>query len=204
MTWTNDDPSADTDAMRSPGRRRFKPCVNPGPGTSAYSFTGWRVNGPTTAHLNPVGGPAGAASAFQAAFNTWKAADANAPTITVVSDGSVSGPHPDHAYELSFASMARRFLGVTYTWSWGNGIYESDTVFNSNAPWFVAAGEGDGCYEGLAKFDLQNAATHEFGHTYGLDHVSSAFNTMAATATTGETYKRSLASGDALGLQHLY
>jgi hypothetical protein len=34
--------------------------------------------------------------------------------------------------------------------------------------------------------------------------VSSAFNTMAPTATTGETYKRSLASGDAAGMRAIY
>ena len=63
---------------------------------------------------------------------------------------------------------------------------------------------GDGCYEGVTKYDLQDVATHEFGHTYGLDHVSAAFDTMAPTATLGETYKRSLASGDAAGLRSIF
>ena len=83
-------------------------------------------------------------------------------------------------------------------------MYESDTVFNSNDPLWIAPGEGGGCYEGVAKFDLQNIATHEFGHVYGLDHVSSAYNTMAPTATLGETYKRSLAPGDAAAMRARY
>ena len=205
VTMTTDEPSSvDRDPMHSAGRRRFRSCKNPGPGTSAYSLMGSRVNGPTTAHLNPARGPAGAASAFQAAFGAWAGADSRAPTISVVSDSSVTSPRADHTYELMFAPIGPRNLGVTYTWSWGNGVYESDVVFNSNIPWFLAPDEGDGCYEGVAQFDLQNAATHEFGHVYGLDHVTSAYNTMAPTVTLGETYKRSLASGDALGLQHIY
>ena len=207
VTTARDDPSAaNTDAMRAPGRRRLRgaTCTNPGGGTNAYSLEGWRVSGPTTAHLNPAGGPAGAASVFQAAFNTWKAADANVPTISVMSDSSVSHQQADHKDELMFASLSGRNLAVTYTWSWGGGVYESDTVFNTNVAFFIAPGEGDGCYEGVTKYDLQDVATHEFGHTYGLDHVSAAFNTMAPTATLGETYKRSLASGDAAGLRRIY
>jgi Matrixin len=196
--------SAFRDATRtSTGRRLAAQCTNPGPGTRAYNLRGIRVSGPTTAHLNPAGAPAGAASAFQAAFNTWRAADANAPSITVVSDSSVSSPQADGRYELMFAPLAGRTLAVTYTWT-RRGVAESDVVFNNKVSFFMAPGEGDGCYEGVAKYDLQNIATHEFGHVYGLDHVSATYNTMAPTATLGETYKRSLASGDAAGIRAIY
>jgi len=191
-------------ALQDPGRRRLgAQCTNPGPGTRAYTLRGIRVNGPTVAHLNPSGAPAGAASAFQAAFNTWHAADPNAPAISVVSDGHATSPVADGRYELMFAPLGGRNLAITYTWTRG-GTTESDTVFNSRVAFFIAPGEGDGCYEGVQKYDLQNVATHEFGHTYGLDHVSAAYNTMAPTATLGETYKRSLASGDAAGLRAIY
>lgn len=192
---------------RDAARRRIRRagCTNPGSGTGAYSRSGSRVSGSQTVHFNPAGATiGGAASAFQAAYNTWKAADANAPTMSVVSDSSVSSPTADHRYELMFKPLAGRTLAITYTWHWSTGEYESDTAFSTKAPWFIAPGEGDGCYEGIAKYDLQNTATHEFGHELGLSHVSSAFNTMAPTATMGETYKRSLASGDAAGLRAIY
>ena len=179
-------------------------CVNPGPGTNAYSLNGSRVNGSTTAHFNPAGAPSGAASAFQAAYNTWKAADPNAPSISVASDSTASSPSADHRYEIMFKALGGRTLAITYTWHWSTGENESDTVFGTNVPWFLAPGEGDGCYEGVTAYDLQNTATHEFGHVYGLGHVSSAFNTMAPTASTGETYKRSLAPGDAAGIRAIY
>jgi hypothetical protein len=183
-------------------------CTNPGAGTNEYVLRGTRVSGPTTAHLRTTGTPAGignAASAMQAAFNTWKAADPNAPTINVATDGTSRKPTANHRYDLMFARLGTNTLAVTYTWRWSNGQYESDTAFNKQMPWFQAASEGDGCYEGVAKFDLQNTATHEFGHTYGLDHANnSPFNTMYPSATLGETYKRSLAPGDILGLRAVY
>jgi hypothetical protein len=205
VTTADDDFSTvERDSTQAARRRQRAGCTNPGPGTGAYTTTGTRVAGPTTAHLNPVGGPSGAASAFAAAFNTWHAADANSPSISVASDSSVSSPRADHTYELMFAALSGRTLAVTYTWHWSTGSYESDTVFSTKAPWFIAPGEGDGCYEGVAKYDLQNTATHEFGHVYGLGHVSATYNTMAPTATMGETYKRSLASGDAAGIRAIY
>ena len=207
VTTAKDDPgTVSVDPLRQPGRRlQGAACSSPGPGGPDYSLAGSRVGGPTTAHFNPAGAPVtDAASAFQAAFSAWKAVDANAPSISVASDGTVSRPTADRTYEIMFAPIGRRNLAVTYTWRWSTGEYESDVVFSSSVPWFMAAGEGDGCYEGVPSYDLQNTATHEFGHVYGLNHVSSAFNTMAATATMGETYKRSPASGDAAGLLAIY
>jgi len=203
VTTGNDSPGP---VDRDPARRRRvrAACVNPGPGTNAYSLNGSRVNGSTTAHFNPAGAPSGAASAFQAAYNTWKAADPNAPSISVASDSTASSPSADHRYEIMFKALGGRTLAITYTWHWSTGENESDTVFGTNVPWFLAPGEGDGCYEGVTAYDLQNTATHEFGHVYGLGHVSSAFNTMAPTASTGETYKRSLAPGDAAGIRAIY
>lgn len=40
--------------------------------------------------------------------------------------------------------------------------------------------------------DVQNTATHEFGHVLGLSHSPSASSTMSASALPGETSKRSL------------
>ncbi|MBV8980851.1 MAG: matrixin family metalloprotease, partial [Acidimicrobiia bacterium] len=53
-------------------------------------------------------------------------------------------------------------------------------------------------------YDFQSVATHEIGHLYGLDHVSSLYNTMYYLISKGETYKRSPAAGDALGLRAIY
>jgi hypothetical protein len=194
--------SASRDAVHQPARG-LAACSSPGAGTGAYSLTGSRDTG-TTFHFNPAGAPvSGAASAFQAAFSTWKAASANAPSVSVVSDGTVRRATADHINELMFKALKGRTIAVTYTWHWGSGEYENDVVFNTSVPWFIAPGEGTGCYA-VNAYDLQDAATHEFGHVNGLGHVQSAFNTMYPTVTTGETYKRSLAPGDAAGIRAVY
>ena len=49
---------------------------------------------------------------------------------------------------------------------------------------------------GFRIYDVANIGTHEAGHVYGLGHPSSArFETMYAYGYSGETLKRSPASG---------
>ena len=55
--------------------------------------------------------------------------------------------------------------------------------------------------------DLQNIATHEFGHGAGLDDLyedSCSEETMYGYAENGETKKRTLGSGDIAGIVELY
>jgi len=204
--------SSDRDRVRAQGARPdtsagvagFKQCSTPGAGTNAFNRTGVRVNAPTTAHLNPINAPSGSAAAIQAGFNTWKAAEPAAPSIGVAVDGTVRRPTANHRYDMMFKFLSDKTLAVTYTWHWSSGEYESDIAFNKAIPWFIAAGEGDGCYDTTKAFDVQDVATHEIGHVYGLGHVTSVWNTMATKATLGETNKRSLASGDVIGIQGIY
>jgi hypothetical protein len=186
-------------------------CSNAGAATGAYVLTGWAVGGLQTALLNTTTLPAGlglsaTVSAMQAGFSAYSQASP-APAITVgTSTTSSLKPTANHQYELMFGKTGGTTLAVTYTWRWTDGTVESDTLFNTSFTWANLGAEGDGCYETAGNvYDVGNIGTHEFGHTYGLDHPSAArFETMYAYGYSGETLKRSLASGDVAGANAVY
>lgn len=191
-----------------PGGGGTANCSNNGTSNGQYALTGWKVGGNTTAHLTtstiPGGlGTSAVTNAMQAGFSAWSGG--SVPSITVATDGTSTRYKANHTYELMFGKTGGSTIAVTYTWRWSDGSIESDTVFNSRLPWFVAGSEGDGCVETQAKYDVQNIATHEFGHTYGLDHASSdRFETMYPYGYTGETLKRSPENGDLAGMSAIY
>jgi hypothetical protein len=180
------------------------------PGNGGFLFTGWKVQGNKAATLNTNSIPNGLGSAatirtqLSNSFGTWKTADNAAPSIAVTGTTSITKATANHSYDVLFGRTGGSSIAVTYTWQWSNGEIESDTVFNSRLPWFIANSEADGCDEGTAKYDLANIATHEFGHTYGLDHPNGRWETMYAFGFTGETLKRSLGAGDTDGIRARY
>jgi hypothetical protein len=201
VTWGNEN-TAPVPAIDKVRRRIMAACQNPGADTNQYALEGWRVTPGTTAHVNLAGAPGGAFGAIQGAFSAWSAN--GAPAIGVAGDGVVTRPTANHQDDIMFGSPGGA-LAVTFTWRWSNGPTESDIVLNRSKPWFQAPGEGDGCFEGVGAYDIQDIATHEVGHLYGLAHANgSPFNTMFPRAMTGETYKRSPAAGDILGIHAIY
>ena len=74
-------------------------------------------------------------------------------------------------------------------------------LFNTYYPW------GDAVASGSSVMDLQNIATHELGHSAGMDDLYSTscnLETMYGYSTEGETIKRTLNAGDIKGIQALY
>ena len=186
-------------------------CTNAGAATGSYALTGWKVAGPTTSTFNTTTLPGNLSlgatvSAIQSAYSAWSQGTP-APSINVAtSTSSSTKPTANHSYETMFGKAGGQTLAVTYTWRWSDGSIESDTLFNTSFTWANLGAEGDGCYENAGNvYDVGNIATHEFGHTYGLDHPSGArFETMYAYGYSGETLKRSPASGDVNGANAVY
>ena len=80
-------------------------------------------------------------------------------------------------------------------------IWEVDIVFNTFHNWGIDPSKRD------RAFDIQNIATHEFGHPTGLDDLYDEIYselTMYGYSKTGETKKCSLEEGDVAGAQELY
>ena len=77
-------------------------------------------------------------------------------------------------------------------------IVESDVVFNTDYAWSLSGEE--------TKMDLQNIATHEFGHNGLADLYNPRTSelTMYGYSSEGETKKQTLGTGDISGIQELY
>ncbi|MBI4729398.1 MAG: matrixin family metalloprotease [Acidobacteria bacterium] len=184
-------------------------CVNDDPAqySGLYGLTGWALSGAVTAHLNLASVPpalSDATGAMQRSFDAWFLS-AGVPRVAVAGDGTVAKATANRQDDVLFGRPGGS-IATTYTWRWTDGLIESDVVFNKGLGWFQAAAEGDGCEETAgARYDWENIAVHEFGHVYGLDHPSdSRFETMHAYGYTGETLKRSPATGDGNGMRALY
>jgi hypothetical protein len=203
-------------------------CSPDGATQNQYGLTGWKDTArsatlvtrtiPTTIRTgtDPLNGPTGTASssevqsAMQDAFNAWSRADSRAPSITVAADATSTQKRQsaDRTDELLFARVSGNAIAVTYTWRWSDGLIESDTVFSNTLGWAIIPDTdptAGGCYLSWPWYDVANIATHEFGHTYGLDDLrSDRFETMYGYGYTGETLKRSPADGDTTGLRSIY
>ncbi len=80
-------------------------------------------------------------------------------------------------------------------------IYEVDIVFNAFHNWGIEPGKRD------RAFDIQNIATHEFGHPIGLDDLYDDIYselTMYGYSSKGEIEKCTLEQGDIAGARELY
>lgn len=78
-------------------------------------------------------------------------------------------------------------------------VSENDIVFNTYYPW---ATDGRTGY-----YDVQNIATHELGHCLVLNDLyksTQSAQTMYGYAGAGETYKRTLETGDKDGIKYIY
>jgi hypothetical protein len=92
-------------------------------------------------------------------------------------------------------------IGVTYYWYYTatKEMIEFDIVLDKDETWATVRTS--------TAFDVQNIATHEAGHTLGLKDLRSPKDgalTMHAYTWTGDDSKRTLGSGDILGIQKIY
>lgn len=81
-------------------------------------------------------------------------------------------------------------------------IGKANVIFDSGDSWAVYPSLS--CNSQGNAFDIEDVSTHELGHVIGLDHVNAPTLTMHPYASLGETLKRTLGTGDKMGIASIY
>lgn len=156
------------------------------------------VNGDSIIDLND------ALAAQQAVMNgiaTWDAEEHPAGTI-FVQDANAKVPVIWAYIDGPGGTLA--VTSVTYNTA-TKAIVKAPVTFDTGDLWktysqLSCSGQGN-------SFDIENIGTHELGHVLGLDHTRKTMDTaltMWPYASFGETFKRTLGTGDKKGLDALY
>lgn len=111
-------------------------------------------------------------------------------------------PAPDGLSIVGFGRLPRDILGLTCPIWHDDVVTEVDISFNSRMDWALSPGD---CLFGEL---LEATATHEFGHAFGLAHVSESKHPDLTMSTTSngpcDAEEITLGLGDVVGLEQLY
>ncbi|HEY3211230.1 MAG TPA: matrixin family metalloprotease [Actinomycetota bacterium] len=104
---------------------------------------------------------------------------------------------------VGFGTLPSGYLGMTCWWTYNGRIVETDVKLNkAYYRWYI--NRPSGC---SYKWSIEAAATHEFGHAFGLGHVSEAQHpslTMSPVIKACQESEKTLGLGDVVGLKALY
>ncbi len=178
--------------------------TNPDYATTGYTYTGYNQLNLATAqyYVNPKNkygfSAAGLTATITASADTWDT-QTSFQVFSYKGQTSRTAGKRDGYNVIDFGSYRRGVIAVTMFWVSGSRMVEIDMRMNTQYKWSLN-GEAN-------KMDLQNTATHEFGHWAGLDDLYSDNDywlTMYGYSNYGITYQRSLGLGDTLGIQAVY
>lgn len=158
-----------------------------------------------------------AISASAEEWDYWTGQELFDDDYQIVDDGSWdgdAGDYPDGRNELVFGDYPNSgVIAITVVWGYFSGppgqrrIIEYDILFDTDFTWGYAGPTDETQLGDKSVMDLQNIATHEFGHGIGLDDLydsGASEETMYGRSEYGETKKRTLYTGDKAGLKELY
>lgn len=151
----------------------------------------------------------GATDAVRAALKTMNAA---VPQLTI--DATPGTPH-SVGYDFDHPELSTSDISAPAEWKWNvdavattvitlsrsnHQILEADIAFNiAHTEFEVVQGDSE-----HARYDVQNAMTHELGHAFGLAHNAIPHTVMYPASQPGEISKRTFAPDDLDGLGFLY
>jgi hypothetical protein len=160
---------------------------------------------------------ASAKSAIMDAFGAWASSGANLPPIRFDATTSPGGIAQDGVNRLLFGPITVAghehdlAITVSYADEATGVVVEADTVFNSAYDWQdvgdsdAPSARGEGGSKCRGSYDLQNVATHEAGHFFGLgEDYSDTSATMFVSSSPCQTSKRVLNPLDTAAVTALY
>jgi len=167
-----------------------------------FELAPWHLPGPIVWSLNRRTVPGSVADGVDGvltnSFNVWYSDG----TFTQGSDTRAKRARLDQVNAIMWKRLPRSTLGATFVWYSNTGeVMEVDTVFNKRHRWANFQNSPD-CQSSPDAYDLQNIATHEFGHWIGLDDLYDDAHrdlTMYGFGAGGEVKKRTLGTGDVSG-----
>jgi hypothetical protein len=128
--------------------------------------------------------------------------DTTSTSVDINKDGSCKSG--DGKSVVGFGTLPSSYLALTCWWTDSKGhTTEADIRFNK-AHYSFTVDIPKGCTN---KFSIKDVATHEFGHAFGLGHVSESKDgnlTMSPTMMACQTGETTLGLGDVLGLEAKY
>jgi len=172
--------------------------------TFGYGEHKWADNNlPVPYYINENGTPdcAGEFTAIQNSLQTWS--DVTGSYMAFQYEGTTSvgqGYSFDGLNVLSWDSVSNsNTIAVAHLWLQGSNVVENDIVFNNAMAW-SDSGEPE-------KFDVQDIATHELGHSLFLTDLygtADSEKTMYGFGSAGETKKQTLEPEDEDGIRYIY
>lgn len=173
-------------------------------GSDAYLARPYRWPGATVSYyVNPTNLDMSSSAAItaigQAAQNWFTQADIS---LQMVYAGTITGGtlSKNLRNEIFFRNESNGSVIAEVYW-WYNSrseFIDADMVFYDTRRFFPGS---TGCSSG---YYLEDIATHEFGHWYGLGHSTVSGATMWPSAATCSTNTRTLASDDIIGVESMY
>jgi|HubBroStandDraft_1064217.scaffolds.fasta_scaffold56981_2 matrixin len=161
---------------------------------------------PTLANATPA-----AKDAIMNAFGAWASSDASLPQVSFNATSTPGEAVQDGVNRLLLGPITvpgqEEDLAITISYADTNTgeIIEADTIFNNAYDWASigsAAGETTACNN---RYDLQNVATHEAGHFFGLgEDYTDESTTMFVSSKPCQLSKRTLSKSDVTVMTGLY
>jgi matrixin len=133
------------------------------------------------------------------ATSSYRGRTSSSPNVT---RSSTCGK-PDGRSEVGFGKLSGTDLGLTCYWTRSGRTVEADIKLNkADYSWY--AKKPAHCAK---SWSIQAVATHEFGHAFGLNHVSEVTDgalTMSPLILPCQHAETTLGLGDVRGLRSLY